>query len=250
MTNKYIRYVSLLPYKVTNYGLKTVLYKVVIDISIVLGIESYIPSNIRWAAAHSFHSNWKLTQKKIYGVEEYNGRIDSRSREVLTSFYEVDLNFMGKTVVDVGCGTRGVLPIITAKTKIGVDPTIKDVRDQFVFPVDAIYLSEKIEDCGLRDSTADIIVCNNTLNHVENPELAVAQMHRILKPGGLLLLEVLIEPMNIAHTYSFTAESLTKLVDGYFEPVKVKHERLKVEVDIDEKLDGKLPMRWGGIFKK
>lgn len=250
MTNKYIRYVGLLPYKVANYGLKNVFYKVIIDISLLIGLERHIPINIRWAAAHSFHSNWKLTQKRIYGIEEYNRRIDSRSREVLNSFYEVGLNFTGKTVVDVGCGTRGVLPIITAKTKIGIDPAIKEVKGQFVFPSDAIYLSEKIEDCSLMDDYVDVVICNNTLNHVENPRIAVAQIHRILKPDGLLMLEVLIEPMNIAHTYSFTAEGLTQLFESYFDPIRVKHERLKVEVDIDEKLDGELPMRWGGVFRK
>ena len=234
----------------SHYGLKNTIYKVLIDTSLVLGVERHIPSGIRWAAAHSFHSNWKLSQKRLYGEEEYNRRIDIRSQEILTLFYETGLDFTGQTVVDVGCGTRGVLPSITAAVKIGVDPSIGDVRHCFSFLSDTIYLSEKIEDCGLKDCTADIVVCNNTLNHVENPELALAQMHRILKPGGLMLLEVLIEPMNIAHTHAFTAEKLKNLVCGYFNPIKVKHEQLYVGVDIDEKLDGKLPMRWGGVFKK
>jgi len=247
---RYINYMWHLPYKVNHYGLKNTVYKVLIDISLVLGIERHIPRGIRWAAAHSFHSNWKLSQRRLYGEEEYNRRIDTRSRENLTEFYEMGLDFTGKTVVDVGCGTRGVLPSIAAAVKIGVDPSIGDVQHGFNFPDDTIYLSEKIEECSLKDCTADIVVCNNTLNHVENPELALSQIYRILKLGGLLLLEVLIEPMNIAHTHTFTAESLGALMRGCFTPIRVKHEQLHVGVDIDEKLDGKLPMRWGGVFQK
>jgi len=247
---KIIRYIGLLPYRIEEYGFKTVCYKVIVDISLCFGFEKHIPDNIRWGAAHQFHTSWKLSQKSVYGREEYNRRIDEKSLEVLNDFYETGTDFTGKTVLDVGCGTRGVLPVIIATAKIGVDPTIDKVKHCFDFEPDIVYLSEKAEDLSLMDESVDVVICNNTLNHVENPDLALAQIHRILKPGGLLLLEVFIEPMNIAHTYSFNECSLAQLLTKYFTVIKVKHEQLKVKVEIDEKLDGHLPMRWGGIFRK
>lgn len=245
---KVIRYISLIPYRVKEYGYRTTINKVLVDISLKLGFK--IPQKIRWQAAHQFHTAWKLQQKKYYGIEEYNRRIDEKSLEVLNEFYETGTDFTDKVVLDVGCGTRGILPVINAKTKIGADPTIEKVRKHFTLNNSIIYLSEKAEELTLTSESVDIIVCNNTLNHVENPELALAQMHRILKPGGFLLIEVFIEPMNIAHTVTFSPCQLANMLGKYFTPIKVKHERLRVKVEIDEKLDGHLPMRWGGIFQK
>lgn len=247
---KIVRYIELAPMRINEYGLKTFTYKLIMDLALLLDMEKHVPNQIRWQAAHQFHWTWKLSQKSVYGSKEYNHRIDTKSLEVLNDFYETGTDFTGKTVLDVGCGTRGVLPVITAKHKLGADPTIEKVKKFFDFYPDAIYVSEKAEELGFEDNSIDVIVCNNALNHFENDDLALAQMHRVLKKGGLLLIEVFIEPMNIAHTYSYNECNLTHLLTKYFKPVKIKYERLKVKVEIDEKLDGKLPMRWGGIFKK
>lgn len=96
----------------------------------------------------------------------------------------------------------------------------------------------------------DIVVCNNALNHFQNPAQALKEMHRVLRVGGKLLLEVFIERRNIAHTHEYTPESLEKLVCSLFTPNHTKYEQLKVRVVIDEKIGGRLPMRWGGVFTK
>lgn len=250
--NKAIRYIRLIPRRIEQYGLTSVLFKIFVDTTIVLGVEPYIPDNIRWMAAHEFHTSWKGSQMEMYGLHGYNDRIDSKSFEVLNDFYEIGLDFTGKTVLDVGCGTRGVLPIIKAKEKIGADPTIYKAKTNWCLhdEIDVQYLSEKAEDLSLPSESVDVVCCNNTLNHVQKPDVALAQMHRVLKPGGLLLIEVFIEPKNIAHTDTFNPCQLEKMVSKYFTAVRVKYERLKVRVEIDETMDGKLPMRWGGVFKK
>lgn len=245
---KLFRYVSLIPFRVQEYGLKATVNKIIVDTGNKLNIP--IPPWLRWKAAHQFHTQWKIQQKEHYGTEEYNRRIDQKSLEVLNDFYEKGTDFTDKIVLDVGCGTRGILPVIKAKTKIGADPTIDKVRNHFAFTNGTIYLSEKAETLTLTDNSVDIITCNNALNHFENPDLALAQIHRILKPDGLLLLEVFIESMNIAHTTEFNPCTLTQLLAKYFTPIMVKHEQLRVKVEIDEKLDGHLPMRWGGVFQK
>lgn len=40
------------------------------------------------------------------------------------------------------------------------------------------------------DSTYDVIVCNQVLEHIKNIFLSLTEMHRVLKPGGFLLVSV------------------------------------------------------------
>ena len=244
---KFRKYVALIPIRVQQYGLKPIAYKIIIDLALKLHIP--IPPHFRWMAAHSFQTSWKRQQKATYGIEEYNRRIDLKSIEVMTKFYEVGLDFTGKTFVDLGCGTRGVLPSIKADRRIGIDPTIGKLPS-FTFPNGIEYLSEKAENMSLPDNSVDVLCCNNTLNHVENPRHAIIEIYRVLKPGGLFLLEVFIEKENIAHTVEFNDESLGVLVEGLFKKIHHKFEQLIVEVDIDENYDGFLPWRWGGVFQK
>lgn len=246
--SKIIRYTKRLPSSVNHFGYRVTLIKLCIDIALQLHIP--IPQNWRWRAAHQFHTQWKLQQQNYYGIDEYNKRIDEKSREVLNDFYNVGTDFMHKTVVDIGCGTRGILPVIKASVKIGIDPTIGKVSKYFKFPEGIVYISEKAEEISLADKTVDVVSCNNALNHFENPNVALAQIHRILKPGGFLLLEVFIEKENIAHTVRFSPQELFKMTSKYFTAINTKYEQLKVKVEIDEELDGALPYRWGGVFRK
>jgi len=250
--DKVIKYFWLIPERIRTYGFITMVCKFFVDAAIVCKVDHYIPPWVRWAFAHRFHTSWKHSQREMYNLDGYNDRIDSKSREVLTEFYEVGLDFSGKTFLDVGCGTRGVLPIVKAKERIGVDPTISKAKHSYAIDeIDITYVSSKAEDLSLEDESVDVVCCNNALNHFEDPDLSLAQMYRVLKPGGVLLLEVFIESKNIAHTVSFTPCQLNKMVGKYFKPVKpVKHERLRVKVEIDETMDGPLPMRWGGVFTK
>ena len=248
--SKIVEYVCDIPGQINNYGLGITAKKLVIDTLTFLGLETLIPDRLRWDIAHDFHAAWKIYQKNRYGAEEYNRRIDQKSIEVLEDFYETGTDFTGKTVLDVGCGTRGILPVIKAACRIGLDPTIKKVQSHFTFDPTITYLSDKAEHIPLLDNTVDIVTCNNALNHFQDPKAALHEIYRVLKPGGKLLLEVFIERRNIAHTVEYTPETLEKLVCGLFTPNHTKYEQLKVRVVIDEKIGGRLPMRWGGVFTK
>ena len=45
-----------------------------------------------------------------------------------------------------------------------------------------------VQDLPLADSSQEAITCISVLEHVENPIKAVAELHRVLKPGGLCFL--------------------------------------------------------------
>ena len=43
-------------------------------------------------------------------------------------------------------------------------------------------------DTGLPDASVDLVFCHQTLHHLVEQEAALAEFHRVLKPGGVLLL--------------------------------------------------------------
>jgi hypothetical protein len=64
-----------------------------------------------------------------------------------------------------------------------------DVLD--VAPGPAVTIVADIQNCSdISDNTYDVIVCTQVLEHVANPFRAAAELRRILKPGGRLLLTV------------------------------------------------------------
>ncbi|RAV22510.1 class I SAM-dependent methyltransferase [Paenibacillus contaminans] len=67
----------------------------------------------------------------------------------------------------------------------------------------------------LPENTAGLVLCMDTLQHVEEPSTAVIEMHRVLKPKGILIIStVLISPIFPcpADYWRFTPEALELLL--------------------------------------
>ena len=71
-------------------------------------------------------------------------------------------------------------------TVAGVDPDIAAVdygRDQLGLPVSQAF-AEKLP---FPDGEADVVLCLGTVEHVHDVSAALSELHRVLKPDGLLL---------------------------------------------------------------
>ena len=89
------------------------------------------------------------------------------------------------TLVDVGCG-RGTLHAQLSEAYaryIGVDV----VRHEG-FPAEAELVLMNLDSgrLPLADGSADVVVCAETIEHVENPRLLMRELVRIARPGGYL----------------------------------------------------------------
>jgi len=101
----------------------------------------------------------------------------------------------GKTILDFGCGNGAIIKEMVAINPeakyIGVDVSetaLNQARENF--PNVVFY---KINDGGkipLENGTADFIFSSEVLEHVYDTENALAELQRILKPGGKFLLTV------------------------------------------------------------
>ena len=82
-------------------------------------------------------------------------------------------------VLDVGCGAKPYEPIFgpLSSSYVGVDP-VDNPRAELRGPV---------EDLPVEDASFDVVLCNQVLEHCDDPVRAVTELHRVTAPGGRVL---------------------------------------------------------------
>jgi ubiquinone/menaquinone biosynthesis C-methylase UbiE len=97
------------------------------------------------------------------------------------------------TVVDVGCGTGFVAAGMSARAQsvIGVDnsPAMLAVAadNLAVLNLDNVTLLEgALNRLPLENDSVDAAVANMVLHHAEQPAAMLAEMHRVVRPGGVV----------------------------------------------------------------
>lgn len=92
----------------------------------------------------------------------------------------------GAQVLDAGCGAGYVSADLEPRLKLtGVDIEREAVefckkhrRGKFI--------QANLEDLPFEKNSFDLIIFTNTIEHLENPHLALSQLKQVLKPGGKL----------------------------------------------------------------
>lgn len=68
----------------------------------------------------------------------------------------------------------------------GIKTIREDVVNVDLFPYPNVQVVADIHNLPFEDNSADAVICESSLEHFKNPEKAVKEMYRVLKPGGLL----------------------------------------------------------------
>jgi SAM-dependent methyltransferase len=88
-------------------------------------------------------------------------------------------------VLDVGCGSKPYRDLVPAARYVGLDvdsPFTRKVGVADVFYDGKIF--------PMADASFDGVICSEVLEHVFTPEVFLGEIHRVLRPGGPLLLTV------------------------------------------------------------
>jgi SAM-dependent methyltransferase len=185
----------------------------------------------KWEQAQNGESNWWK------GVSQtgYNGQNPSEFIEIGQKKSMLDaLSFLGhpedfwkdKTVVEFGSGPAGIVEYIQAKEKIAIEPLFPEYLKMFPHLKNSTvrYLSSPAEEeQGICDSSADLSICYNMLDHVYNPKEVMQQIARVTKQNGLFLFQVnvyrsqedILQKSGLhaeLHPYSFTPESALEII--------------------------------------
>jgi SAM-dependent methyltransferase len=88
-------------------------------------------------------------------------------------------------LLDVGCGSKPYAQLFVVDEYIGLD--IDSDRARALGIADYYYDGQRFP---FESASFDSILCNQVLEHVFNPAEFLGELHRVLKPGGRLLLTI------------------------------------------------------------
>lgn len=168
---------------------------------------------------------------KIFTTEITSDQItsDNPIHQRLYKAYVVAQDYVKGNVLEVGCGEgRGVDVLInrsqsfTAVDKI--EPLIKNLAEKFP---QGNFLSMNIPPLGsLSDNTYDYVVSFQVIEHIQNDELFLKEIHRVLKPGGTALLTTPNRKMSLTrnpwHVREYLPQELKTLATKIFRHTEMK----------------------------
>ncbi|MHC1688301.1 MAG: class I SAM-dependent methyltransferase [Methanothrix sp.] len=116
----------------------------------------------------------------------------SRRRVFIRDVLAQEIGKTGKRVLDVGTGP-GTLALILAE--MGHDVTGLDFSEEMLsrgrenarrFGLDVDFIRGDAEDLKFEDGSFDVVICRALMWTLTQPEEAVAEWKRVLRPGGMV----------------------------------------------------------------
>ena len=139
--------------------------------------------------AHSNEMKESLIERRRY--DEYRS---SQADLVLSRIQAFGHSIEGKRVLDLGCNNGSITRAYLehgAKKVVGVDideAAILEAQSRFSDMASLSFLCGTTTALPLADASVDMIVSFDVFEHVEFPDVILAECHRVLTPGGVLVL--------------------------------------------------------------
>lgn len=129
----------------------------------------------------------------------------------------------GKDVLDVACGTGYGSEILV---EAGAKVTAVDISENALAAASsrlgerATVLAGDIRDLPLSDESFDLVICWETIEHIDQGDRALAEIKRVLRPEGILLVSSpnpgVYPPGNDFHIHEYTPQELKAAVSACF----------------------------------
>jgi len=136
----------------------------------------------------------------------------------------------GRSTLDAGCGTGYGLEILAQGepaelTGIDVDLGAVAAARRRGERSGAVVAQADLQALDLPDDCFDVAVCFETIEHLASPEQGLAELRRVVRPGGTLIISSpnpdVYPSGNEHHLHEFRPDELRGLVEGHFPTVRV-----------------------------
>jgi 2-polyprenyl-3-methyl-5-hydroxy-6-metoxy-1,4-benzoquinol methylase len=138
-------------------------------------------------------------------LESYNRNYPLKNQFLNKIKQGVFYDFYGKKILEIGCGHGGIstfLALNGARKVVGIDLNTNNLMHARNFakmqsdrlgsgvllPVE--FLEMNAYELNLENSTFDIVLADNVFEHFMKPNEVMAQAHKVLKPGGRLIVPI------------------------------------------------------------
>jgi len=158
--------------------------------------------------------------------------------------------FTGRRVLDIGCGPVGLIHFVdNAAERIRIDPLLLQYESRMALQGPQLSLAGLGEALPLASDSVDIAICFNALDHMQDPGAALAEIRRVLRPGGTLLLMIHSFPkwarpffwVDRLHPHHWTAPAFVSQVGDSFEVERSETVRRRFDVPVSKWI---LPSSW------
>jgi SAM-dependent methyltransferase len=123
--------------------------------------------------------------------QEYVEAMRKRSARVREKLERVRAIASDARVLEVGSGAHGLVFYFGTTRGVGVDPLACDYAALFpAWQRRAQTVAAAGERLPFADSTFDVVLCDNVVDHAEGPAAIASELTRVLAPGGLLYFTV------------------------------------------------------------
>jgi len=149
--------------------------------------------------------------------------------------------FAGRRVLDVGCGPVGLIHFLPeAALRLRLDPLLPEYQERLPLAAPQLSLAASGESLPLRDGSVEVCICFNALDHMKEPAAALAEMHRVLGPGGTLLVMVHDFPgwvlpllgLDRLHPHHWTHAAVARLLGARFRIVAARRLRRRFDMPL------------------
>lgn len=159
----------------------------------------------RWSAS------LKAELSLLNELQQGNIDIDSLKEEVKTRYLPLIEPHVSNLqedsqILELGCGSTCVSQFIKPGKKTFLDPLLDDFRRAWPGSLPkGSFIAGMAESINAPDAYYDCILCLKTISHVQNPELVLHEVERLLKDNGTFIISVELWPTSFAKLHYFTA---------------------------------------------
>ena len=143
--------------------------------------------------------------------------------------YKQAAKLINGTVLEIGCGEGyGISELAKyAKKYIGVDKFDTSISEKLMTENDIVFHKMEIPPLlNIESNSIDFVVTFQVIEHIQNDKFFLKEIHRVLKPGGMLLLTTPNKLMSLSrnpwHIREYTPIEMKKVLSNYFANVDVQ----------------------------